>query len=271
MRDAEIERAALSSIPSSCIDPRTLSFPRRNRESSNDLPNRRDLENRRRKRNPDAASCRMRHTSLLGSRSALHASPLLARMSKEGRNPTKNALSCSNTKAAAIEALSRAKHVPKLVVFDLDYCFWPCWCEMYDVRDTAKVFPESMAVLEALQTSQVPVAVASRTPTPDVARSFLKQLGIDASFCSLQLIPARDGYDDVTAQKDVAHFPNIREETGVEYHEMLFFDDEHKNVERVSKLGVTSVLVSPRHGVDRRMLELGLVKYAQKRRNASSG
>lgn len=50
---------------------------------------------------------------------------------------------------------------------------------------------------------------------------------------NMQLIPASSGFDHHSAQKDVAHFPNIRKEMGIEYNQMLFFDDEAKNVEKV--------------------------------------
>lgn len=52
-------------------------------------------------------------------------------------------------------------------------------------------------------------------------------------FDTIQLIPASSGFDHTSAQKDVAHFPNIQDETGFPYFEMLFFDDEHNNVLRV--------------------------------------
>lgn len=35
--------------------------------------------------------------------------------------------------------------------------------------------------------------------------------------------------------KDKAHLPRIQKETGLPFSEMLFFDDEHKNVERVGR------------------------------------
>ena len=53
-------------------------------------------------------------------------------------------------------------------------------------------------------------------------------------FESIQLIPASSGYDMHSAQKDKAHLPNIRKETGVEYSDMLFFDDEAPNITKAS-------------------------------------
>lgn len=56
---------------------------------------------------------------------------------------------------------------------------------------------------------------------------------LSPQFRSLQLIPAANGFDGTSAMKDKAHLPHIQQETGLPYSEMLFFDDEHKNVQRV--------------------------------------
>ena len=53
--------------------------------------------------------------------------------------------------------------------------------------------------------------------------------GITDKFDSHQLIPASSGFDASTAQKHVSHFPALQRETGVQYNQMLFFDDEPKN------------------------------------------
>ena len=52
-----------------------------------------------------------------------------------------------------------------------------------------------------------------------------------------------------SAQKDKAHLPNIRKDTGVEYRDMLFFDDELPNIVKVSHLQMRQCsLQSPRPG-----------------------
>ena len=160
---------------------------------------------------------------------------------------------------------------PKLVVFDLDYTFWPCYCEMYEPDHPARVFDSALGVLQALHEHDVPMAVASRTPTPDVAWSFLHQLRVVERFCNVQIIPAQDGCDHVTAQKDLEHFPNLKRETGVAYEDMLFFDDEVQNVTRVSRLGVSCILVDRATGIHHHALREGLVKHAQKKRNQAHG
>lgn len=48
----------------------------------------------------------------------------------------------------------------------------------------------------------------------------------------------------------------------------LFFDDEHTNVLKVQRLGVTSILVDTSRGVDLAALEKGLRAYAAARQAA---
>lgn len=154
------------------------------------------------------------------------------------------------------------------VVFDLDYTLWPFWCEMFTAAQTPWLYPHVPAILEGLQARRIPLAVASRTPTPHVANAFINKLDIRHRFCrqaqpsrtcllrassqpgscscscrprqpdpgvllggyplrglacSIQLIPAADGFDQHSAQKDKAHLPNIQCDTGLPFTDMLFF------------------------------------------------
>ncbi|GJM96541.1 hypothetical protein PR202_ga13384 [Eleusine coracana subsp. coracana] len=56
------------------------------------------------------------------------------------------------------------------------------------------------------------------------------------------------------------HFQKIQRKTGIPYKSMLFFDDEDRNTETMSKMGVTSVLVE--NGVNLDMFKLGLSNFA---------
>lgn len=44
-------------------------------------------------------------------------------------------------------------------------------------KNVAQLFPESRDIIDAFKDSQIPMAVASRSPTPETAKSFLKTLG----------------------------------------------------------------------------------------------
>jgi magnesium-dependent phosphatase 1 len=58
----------------------------------------------------------------------------------------------------------------------------------------------------------------------------------------------------------IAHFKRIRERTGIEYSEMLFFDNESWNVREVERLGVVCVYCP--QGLTRAAWEEGVRKFA---------
>ncbi|KAL2641353.1 hypothetical protein R1flu_008940 [Riccia fluitans] len=56
------------------------------------------------------------------------------------------------------------------------------------------------------------------------------------------------------------HFQRIHHKTGIPYKEMLFFDDEDRNIQAVTQIGVTCVHVN--NGVNIGALNRGLQKFA---------
>lgn len=186
-----------------------------------------------------------------------------------GKRGSGTAAGAEPTLADVTALLDRFSHaLPSLVVFDLDYTLWPFWCEMFTAAQTPWLYPHVPAILEGLQARRIPLAVASRTPTPHVANAFINKLDIRHRFCSIQLIPAADGFDQHSAQKDKAHLPNIQCDTGLPFTDMLFFDDEHGNIKRVGRLGVVSILVDTSTGVCLQSLERGLQAFADAKQAA---
>lgn len=53
----------------------------------------------------------------------------------------------------------------------------------------------------------------------------------------------------------------LRRRSGVSYSDMIFFDDEERNIEDVSQLGVTSILV--RDGLTPKVVKEGFAEYAR--------
>ncbi|XP_051139417.1 uncharacterized protein LOC127257131 [Andrographis paniculata] len=156
-------------------------------------------------------------------------------------------------KNEALEIIAMAQLLPRLVVFDLDYTLWPFYCECRSKREMPKLYPHAKGILSALKAKGVDVAIASRSPTPDIANTFLVKLGIKSMFV------AREIFSSWTHKTD--HFQKISQRTRIPYNQMLFFDDENRNIEAVSKMGVTSILV--RNGVNLGALRQGLAKCAQ--------
>ncbi|KAM5577048.1 hypothetical protein ABKV19_007743 [Rosa sericea] len=73
------------------------------------------------------------------------------------------------------------QNLPSLVVFDLDYTLWPSYCE-FEEDDMPYLYSEALPILQALKEKGISMAVASRSRTPDVAKSFLQTLGISSLF-----------------------------------------------------------------------------------------
>lgn len=151
----------------------------------------------------------------------------------------------------ALRLLNSCRQIPRLVVFDLDYTLWPFWCECKSKRDQPSLYPQARGILAALKHKGVSMAVASRSPTPDTATAFLKKLDLTQLFVDMQI------YSSWTHK--VEHFQKIQQKTGVPYGSMLFFDDENRNIQAVSQMGVKSVLVD--NGVNLDALSAGLNKF----------
>ncbi|MGJ8724242.1 MAG: magnesium-dependent phosphatase-1 [Roseibacillus sp.] len=150
--------------------------------------------------------------------------------------------------------------MPSLIVFDLDLTLWHCgpllWCDQLmpplklseekQVLDAdgvkVSLFHEVPDLLNELADTGIPMAVASRTSAPKIARQLLELFKIAHHFEHQEIYPG-----DKTA-----HFAALQKATGLPYSEMTFFDDELRNIEDVSSLGVQCHLVTI--GISRQML-----------------
>ncbi|WVZ60489.1 hypothetical protein U9M48_010503 [Paspalum notatum var. saurae] len=155
-------------------------------------------------------------------------------------------------KAEALQILGLFEVLPRLVVFDLDYTLWPFYCECRSKRDSPSLFRHARGIMYALKEKGVDMAIASRSPTPDIAKVFLDKLELQSMFVAQEI------FSSWTHKTE--HFQKIQRKTGIPYKSMLFFDDEDRNIETVSKMGVTSVLVE--NGVNLDMFKLGLSNFA---------
>ena len=108
-------------------------------------------------------------------------------------------------------------------------------------------------------TKPILLATASRTHTPDLANTLLKQLTIKQS--SRRAIEYFD-YMQIFPGDKKQHLSKINKASGVAYEEMLFFDDEVRN-RNVESLGVVMCLV--RDGVSRSEIDRGVREW--RRRN----
>ncbi|KAJ3112062.1 hypothetical protein HDU96_004987 [Phlyctochytrium bullatum] len=167
--------------------------------------------------------------------------------------------------------------LPKVVVFDLDCTLWSPWIDatygppfredrtnyrrLYDSGGgSLRLCNDIAEVLNTLRDKGIILAIASRTAAIEWAQQALRQFKIPNS--ENELTPMSSFFLPQAIQifpgDKQTHFKNISEATGAEYLEMLFFDDERRNISSVSKLGVTAVLVEERTGVTRQSVIDGL-------------
>ncbi|MFT5467604.1 MAG: magnesium-dependent phosphatase 1 [Verrucomicrobiales bacterium] len=155
--------------------------------------------------------------------------------------------------------------LPKLIVFDLDFTLWStggvwidCTTWPFTERDGRifdaderefKLYPDVEEILQQLLSSQTPLALASRTSQPDWARWVLETWDLRGIF----------QFEEIYPGSKTAHFESLRRQTGHAFEDMLFFDDEARNIDEVGQLGVTAELV--KNGVDRASFERGLAHW----------
>ncbi|XP_077169006.1 magnesium-dependent phosphatase 1 isoform X2 [Paroedura picta] len=123
----------------------------------------------------------------------------------------------------------------------VDYTLWPFWVDTHvdppfqkrsdgSVWDrsgqSVKLYPEVPAVLERLQREGIPMAAASRTGELRGATQLLDLFGLDRFLCHKEIYPG----------SKVTHFQRLCQQSQAPLSQMLFFDDEARNIHDVSKL-----------------------------------
>ncbi|XP_071447028.1 magnesium-dependent phosphatase 1-like [Hetaerina americana] len=140
-----------------------------------------------------------------------------------------------------------SKQAPKVIIFDLDYTLWPFRIDkesnppfrivdgrVIDSRGKAyNLFPGVHGVLGKLFHEGFTLGVASRIENFDAAEQLMRYFNLKRYFSYIVIYPG-------TKTK---HLKDLRMHTGVEFEDMLFFDDDKRNIREVSRLGVTSVQV----------------------------
>ncbi len=138
----------------------------------------------------------------------------------------------------------------KLFVFDLDFTLWDAggvWCDCTSppykryngyVLDSSNrkitLYPEVWDILKSLKIHNRKIAIASRTEQPTWAREILELFDLRQWF----------DFEEIFPDRKIQHFYNIQEKSGITFEEMVFFDDEQRNISDVSTLGVTTEWVT---------------------------
>ena len=136
-----------------------------------------------------------------------------------------------------------------MLVFDLDFTLWDAggtWCDHtrppYKIRNNKvtdsnnshiRLYPDVLPLLEELKRKDCVMAVASRTYKPEWARELIRLLNLKQYF----------SYEEIYPSTKTRHFHQIHKKSGVDFRDMIFFDDEHRNIQDVGALGVQTVHV----------------------------
>lgn len=155
---------------------------------------------------------------------------------------------------------------PQLIVFDLDYTLWPFWVDThvdppFNKRSDGKVYDghgrqvkyyrDVPEILKRLQSEGYKLAVASRTPCTEEARSILHLFDWNQYFTYKEIYPGTK----------TNHFKRFKEQSNIPYSEMLFFDDEYRNIVDLNSIGVTSIHVED--GVTEQVVKEGLRQFEE--------
>ncbi|KAF2137000.1 uncharacterized protein K452DRAFT_362156 [Aplosporella prunicola CBS 121167] len=175
--------------------------------------------------------------------------------------------------------------LPKILAFDLDYTLWPFWVDTH-VTPPLKAVQQSNGgvdkvkdrygegygfyrdvpdVLVAARQKGIKLAAASRTHAPDLGREMLSLLRIPTGATPTSFEKAIGFFDNlqIFPGSKTTHFAKIHEVTGIEYQDMLFFDDEARN-RNVETLGVVMCLV--RDGVTTDEVDRGVEMWRKRNR-----
>src|SRR5690348_13496541 len=116
-------------------------------------------------------------------------------------------------------------------------------------------------ILLQLKAKGILIGAASRTHAPDLGREMLKLLKVPSpTGSSTRAIDYFDHMQIYPGNK-TTHFERIHRDSGIEYEEMLFFDDESRN-KNVEVLGVTMWLI--RDGVTRDEIDNGIRSWRKR-------
>lgn len=133
----------------------------------------------------------------------------------------------------------------KLVVFDLDQTLWPFrldrkmkspfQIEGNKVIDScgqeAVLLKDALPSLQYLTAQGYQLGIASRIEDICGAYQLINLLGIAQYFHYREIYPGCK----------MKHFRSLQQKSNIDFKEMVFFDDDRRNIRDVSRLGVTAI------------------------------
>jgi len=184
-------------------------------------------------------------------------------------------------------AIFRKGRNPKIVVFDCDYTLYKYDCDKECIapftRDplTHRVYDRYYRVSDpyedvpyivgAFVDAGIQVAFASRNPSSNHVKSLLKAIPMyckDGVYSLWDAMPSESYFQCYSSFRlgkgKTGHFIKIRLESKILFKDMLFFDDFPDNTVPASAMGITSVLLLNRRGLQWDDVERGIHQWRAK-------
>lgn len=137
----------------------------------------------------------------------------------------------------------------KLFVFDLDFTLWNAgdtWCDatappykwnngklLDQYGRWVRLYEDVHGILQYLKNDNRLIAAASRTGAPVWANELLHLLDVDQYFNVKEIYPGNK----------FVHLRTIMDKCKVHRDEIVFFDDEYRNIRDINSMGITSIFV----------------------------
>ena len=121
---------------------------------------------------------------------------------------------------------------------------------VYDAHGIlVKYYPEVPAILERLKSLGYRIGIASRTSCIDEANDLLRLFNWDQWIDYKQIYPGCK----------ITHITKLSKQSDTEFNQILFFDDEQRNIIDLKRINVCSILVD--NGMTFKLLKNGIDKF----------
>lgn len=180
----------------------------------------------------------------------------------------------------AVPCISPARVLPRLIAFDLDDTLWHPEMEKCagspftrDAKGTVqdrsgtpiRLMGNSREILRVLSADRhyagIQVVYVSRTECPEWAKELIQLVPVHGEVtmagCSAMHL------HQIYPGDKKSHFTKISKLSGVSFSDMLFFDNEFRNIRSVSTLGVTCIYTPD--GMTEETWEMGLQQFHQRK------
>lgn len=175
-----------------------------------------------------------------------------------------------------LEEVLKELSKPKVIVFDLDYTLWPFWVDKginielpfkqigeHKVCDATgrevKSFPDITPLLQRLHNEGYKIGIASEAFYKDECAKLVRLFGWEEFI----------DYEEIYPGSKIFHFIKIKKSSGVEFCDMLYFDDEKEHLAEVAATctGITTCWAD--RGVSEELVEEAFLTFAKNRESST--